>query len=434
LNDAVDIAFVSTITNNRYGLWATNYQGNLTLVAGAGVINPPNAPGVSFNQISRAAMNGLGTVAFDATLTGSVTTANNSGIFIGDGIELIKVVRKGDTVFGSNPVTSYSFNDLSSGNDSRETGLNDYGQVAYNAGTNSASGVILWTPDLHWRGTANNGNWNSRANFTLSLVPGKVHRVFLDPASDLTISGPLAETTVKDLQVGSAAGAANLQLADAVTLTVSNQLDLRPNGKISGTGRLVSNFTLQSGATLSPGVAATALSASAPLAAAAALEVPSNSSVAPATGTLQFVGNQTWGTGGVMALQIGDASGTSGSAVGWDFLDITGSLTITATSSQQFLIDVETVFGNLPNHAQNFDSGQSYAWTFVTAAGGIAGFNPNLFSLNLDDFANPYTGTFSVARDGNSLNLIYTPIPEPSTWAIVLLAMAGLLVVKRKAW
>ena len=44
----------------------------------------------------------------------------------------------------------------------------------------------------------------------------------------------------------------------------------------------------------------------------------------------------------------------------------------------------------------------------IASAGGITGFAANKFALELGDFVNPYTGSFSIAVSGNNINIVYT--------------------------
>ncbi len=151
-------------------------------------------------------------------------------------------------------------------------------------------------------------------------------------------------------------------------------------------------------------------------------------------GTMNVVGTVTWGPSGIEFLEINDAAGTSGSDPGWDFLDISGTLTITATAGNEFTLDVDSLtLANTPGAAANFDPTLAYSWTFASAAGGIVGFDPLAFLLDLSGFSNFYTGTFSIGQAGNNLNLLYTPppaaVPEPGTlviWTGLALALGAL--------
>ncbi|MDQ8160166.1 MAG: PEP-CTERM sorting domain-containing protein, partial [Gemmatimonadota bacterium] len=72
----------------------------------------------------------------------------------------------------------------------------------------------------------------------------------------------------------------------------------------------------------------------------------------------------------------------------------------------------------------DFDGHRAYDWTFLTATGGISGFAADQFVINSGNFANPVYGSFAVVQQGNSLALSYTPVPEPSTWVLVMTGLA----------
>jgi autotransporter-associated beta strand protein len=134
----------------------------------------------------------------------------------------------------------------------------------------------------------------------------------------------------------------------------------------------------------------------------------------------------TLASGTTMLLDLSDATG--GAGLGWDHLDVTGTLTLGAVSlvlnTGRWYYDAgqnDWVFSAAP---ANFDTTQNYSFAFATA-GSIIGFNPALFTITGGDDPGAFTGTWAVAQSGNQLLLNYTggsAIPEPSTYA----AFAGL--------
>jgi hypothetical protein len=89
----------------------------------------------------------------------------------------------------------------------------------------------------------------------------------------------------------------------------------------------------------------------------------------------------------------------------------------------------------LPNNAAgsvfDFNPLQNYQWPFLTAGGGIQGFNPDLFSIKTGNFDNPFNGQFFVSRSGNALVLNYT-VPEPSTIALAAFGLAALITCRAR--
>lgn len=169
-------------------------------------------------------------------------------------------------------------------------------------------------------------------------------------------------------------------------------------GTITGSGDINRSFTVAGGSVISPGNSVGVL------------------------GTI----SQTWGAGGVYLWEIASVASTPG--IGWDLLDITGVLTITATSANPFEIRIASL------GLVDFDELSDYAWIIGTATGGIAGFDTARFFINTDGFDNSFTGTFGieVTGAGNELTLTYSAVPEPSTWLLITVAMTFLVWKARR--
>jgi hypothetical protein len=82
-------------------------------------------------------------------------------------------------------------------------------------------------------------------------------------------------------------------------------------------------------------------------------------------------------------------------------------------------------------NALNFNPASSYSWTFATSTS-ITSFNAADFNIITSGFSNGTGGgVFSVSKVGNNLDLNFTPVPEPSTWAMMVLGTAGMALI---AW
>ncbi len=137
--------------------------------------------------------------------------------------------------------------------------------------------------------------------------------------------------------------------------------------------------------------------------------------------TLRFGSGITFGTGGVYALNVADAGGVAG--VDYSTIDVNGALTITAAPAS-FTIALNSITpGGGPGLAV-FNSAQPYSWTIVTASS-IPAFNAGDFMITTGNFQNSLAGgSFTLGQTGNALTLGFTPVPEPSTWALILVGVA----------
>lgn len=200
--------------------------------------------------------NDAGVVAFGGFYRESAVS-NENGIYLGDGIDTVKVARIGDQLGGRE---IYSIRVLQEP-DTGASSLNRHGELLLDIGTTSdqaaESGLYRFVPELHWRGigsgewdTSTDTNENARTNWTLSLIPAAVHDVLIDPEIAVTVLGPNSETHVKSLVVGSGAGAAVLQLANG-TIEAKQGVSIAMNGVLAGSGELVGQVAVAG--TLSPG-------------------------------------------------------------------------------------------------------------------------------------------------------------------------------------
>ena len=155
-------------------------------------------------------------------------------------------------------------------------------------------------------------------------------------------------------------------------------------------------------------------------------------------GTLGFGTGLTLATGGTYRWEITKAVGSPG--LNWDQLLVTGSLTITSTSAGPFVIQVASVDpayrhgsgGSVSSGAASpyllpdFDNALAYSW-MIASATGVTGFDPNAFTLDTTSFGNSLgIGSLFLSRSGDDLLLNFTPVPEPSTCALL---GTGLLIL-----
>gem|GEM_PF-1976181 len=133
--------------DNNLGLWTFN-EVDSNLVARTGSDGVPGVSGGSFSDFETLAINAQGLVAVKASLQlgGGVDPNNDEGLWLlsssGNGI---LVAREGDSL-AAHTIAGLSFFGNSGGNDGRHPGLNDRGQLAFQANfTNGDSGLFLFS-------------------------------------------------------------------------------------------------------------------------------------------------------------------------------------------------------------------------------------------------------------------------------------------------
>lgn len=222
-------------------------------------------------------------------------------------------------------------------------------------------------------------------------------------------SSTIVERGTWKLNAGSGyTGAGNVTVNSGAVLHVDGTLagsgTLALNGMLIGSGTVNRSFEVANGAVISPG----------------------NS-----PGTLT-TSSQVWGGGGIYLWEIRDINSVAGT--GWDLLNVTGNITFTATSAMPFEIQVTSLLAsNLSGELQGFDQLSNYAWTIASASGGVNNFSEDYFRINTDAFANEFSGAFRVILDGNDIVLNYTAVPEPGTWALLVVGAFVCLARVRKS-
>jgi hypothetical protein len=109
---------------------------------------------------------------------------------------------------------------------------------------------------------------------------------------------------------------------------------------------------------------------------------------------------------------------------------------VTALSAAPFkiqLVSVSPLTGQIG--IANFNDALPYTWTLITGYS-INNFSASSFTVDATtDFLNALGGgTFSVIQASDQINLRFTPVPEPATWALLAtgLLTAGMAVRRRR--
>lgn len=175
--------------------------------------------------------------------------------------------------------------------------------------------------------------------------------------------------------------------------TGTGPVTVNASGTLGGSGTILGLITLNGGGTLSPGAS---------------------------LGKLSTV-SEIWNSGCSMVMDIN--STTAGLGIGWDWLNIAGTLSLDATGANPISIYLRSLTpDNRTGPIYNFNDTLSYSWPIVTTTGGIQ-FSPGqdiatTFHLSLSDFSNDLgSGTFSLSLADNNHTLLvtFTPaaVPEP---------------------
>jgi len=385
LNDAGQVAFQATLTgtssgNNEQGIFRGSGD-SLAQIARVGQV-APDGNGTFSSFQGALTLGESGQAVFRGDLTGTSGGNNdNRGFFTGDGMDVLQVARRGDSLAGST-VTEVNLINTGSGGASP---VNQFGQIAYRATLANGDQVVSrWTPDLHWRESFG-GNWETAGAWTLGLAPAHVHDVFIDPESSMTVFGPNGDTSVRSLQIGGGTGAATLQMTNGTNLTASDRLLIASNGTITGQGTITGDVT--SFGTISPGDSA---------------------------GILSIAGNITLDSSSNLLIELG------GLGIGqFDQLVVTGDLNLAG----DLFVDL------IDGHTLGFN--QSY---LIGEVGGLL--SGQFIGLGEGDLVGNFGGVdlfISYAGgSGNSISL-FTAVPEPSSGLLLMVsALIGLSRCRRR--
>lgn len=356
------------------------------------------------------------------------------------------------------------FNYFSTNPNNSDTALN----ASYNFATQfdgawlASNKWSLLVADRAQGGVGQLGSWG------LNITGTGASSGIMDPGQGGTVTAAALGTQTIGATVRSTGTGAN-----AVTLVTDSGRALSLTGGVSGAGTLIktgagsveiggnSSFTgrvevnqgdlvVGAGANLGPGSSVRVNSGGRlrGVGTIGALTVASGGRLAPGNspGQLNVSGNTTWAGGGIYDWEINNFLGSAGT--NWDFLNIGGTLDITATYGNQFLINVISLLAssNTAGEASGFSAQYDYMMAIATAAGGITGFDSSKFVLDLGSFANsrdyapwqnlgnyaPGSFNLSLSQDSKTLYLNYArAIPEPNSASLVLLGL-GIAYLRRR--
>lgn len=314
---------------------------------------------------------------------------------------------------GATPPDTLNFGAVAGGSNSTNdlgAGVANVNGIHANTGANLNHSVNLYGGSFQMSG----------ANATITASAGTQLTVNNDVslANSIGIGGS-GGTVILNGQI---TGSGGITVNGAGTYVLNNAAN-GYGGTAVNAGTLVVNGTTGAGSVTASGTGVLKGSGS-----VGALHVSSGGAISPGNspGTMHAASAE-FGGSGVYIWEINDFTGTAGNDPGWDLLNVSGQLDITATPADRFIIKLTSLtLADIAGVATNFNNGQDYSLTIASAAGGISGFNANDFVLNLDGFQNPLAGGFwSISQAGNNLDLNFTAVPEPS---MVMLLGVGFAV------
>ena len=238
-----------------------------------------------------------------------------------------------------------------------------------NVGTNKP---VTYTSGLTLSGSAADNYWLAGWSGTGSILAFKTN----DPS---TTAIAVANSAPFDLTLSSGTVLANNDPAGG-SLNGTGTIYVNQGATLGGRGR-VGGLVLNRGGVLSPG------------------ESPGTLTAATAT----------WAGGGSYRFEMNDATGTAGADPGWDLLQVSGALTIAATSGDRFTVQLVSLgVDHTAGAAAHFNAASSHVWP-VAVAGSVSGAASGL-RLDTNLFLNGVAGgRFSLEIVGSAVQLRFTP-------------------------
>lgn len=345
----------------------------------------------------------------DGILKLSGLNAYSGATMISRGVLEVNVLANGGVVSGIGAAATNSGYLVFNGGTLRYTGVETSTDRSFNiasVGTIEASGTgaLTWNGSALWDATDNyisdtfvltlagTNTGNNTFAGKIANPSGGQYAVIKSGAGKWILSNSNTYTGVTDIRQGT--------LAVNGTLSSAGLVEIQNGASLGGSGT-VGTVKVHSGGTITPGNSIGVLSA----------------------------GNTTLEGGSYYAFEL-DNDGSGSAGINWDQFAVDGSLVLQELSTtNQFTINLFTLnnSGN-PGSLAIWDPNVDHTWAsiFTTTNGFYGTFDPDTFAINTSGFLSGLNGSFSVVQNGLALDLQYTAIPEPGTWALLL--TGGLIV------
>jgi len=319
--------------------------------------------------------------------------------------------------------------------------------VAGNLTTESSVNVAIQSNgNVKVGGNVSLAGVGARVPFTTNPITG-MDGVGLHAASNFTLNGNTGAATPQTVNIAPSVGKFHVGDGSGGNLTgtaaqavMTGNLTAAGNSDINGsTSRLNlggNTLNLTNGSALSVGGILEGIGTIA----GGAVIIGDGGTISPGNspGTMNTAA-QVWAGGGSYLWELNSTAGTAGADPGWGLLTM-GTLAITATSGDQFTIQITSLTAN--NTAGNvfdFTSGTGYQFLIADVASTIA-FDPTVFLLDTSNFSNSFSGEWAIVRgdaaeitggDDSQLYLAVV-VPEPSS-LIMLLSGAAFLGLRPRS-
>jgi len=380
---------------------AANYTATLQAAAG-GTVDFTGAWTTNNKAIAIGSSGNTGTVKLSNAL------ATSGGISVNYGTLLLGA---SNLLGDSTPVTV-------AGGILNVANVDQVGAVTLSSGTISGAAALTGSSySLTNTGTISAALGGSGVNLTKTGT-GKAILSGANTYSGVTTIG---DGTLQLAVSGSIANSPTITVGSGAVLEILSPTWALATGQtIKGTGTITGSMTVASGSFLSPGTS---------------------------PGALAETGTQTWAGGGTYVWEVDQVDASTvlqpgkGADPGYDFLNITGTLAITATSDSgdKYIIDVNGLLH--ATHALgavgDWDNTKSYTWVIATASDGISGFNADKFDIRTGNFtannAPAPTAQWKIAQSGDTKSIEFQYVtPEPATMALLGIGGAMSLVFGRR--
>ena len=419
------------------------YTGGTTLQSGQLILGNATALGtgtltINANYAGGQQVPGLTTSVPGVAITNPISFISSNGFYLGGPNDFSLL---GNLTSSGEGIEKLDANTVTLGGDN--SGFDGYfnvrnGNLVFTTDTAAGSAAIFLDDVDGSHGnvsfTSNNpsmGSLSGRSVTTLDLGPGTltVNQLTQDTFSG-TISGSgnlvVNSTGILTLD-GNNTYTGNTTVTGGATLLAGSNSALGGTVTVNGGTLGINNGVLLPNP-VSFGIGGGTLSGNGTF--GSAISIGANGNLGPGdqvglVGHLAFASGLTFAPSSTFSFDVQSATGARG--VGYDTLDVIGGLTFTATLGSPLVLSISSVDGSGGlTPLGDFDNSMGYAW-LIAHSDGLSGFNPNNISINTSNFLNSLgAGGFSISNVGNDVFLNFSPVPEPSTYALLASGLAAL--------